>query len=78
MKGSDDMMAPVGLQLLVYLHRENLLREAAADRLADEAVAARKPSVTSGMARWRALRATVGASIIERFRVAARLESTGG
>jgi hypothetical protein len=78
MKGSDDMMDPMGLQLLVRLHRDQLLREAAADRQADEAVAARKPSETSGMARWRTLSAAVGASIIERFRVAARLESTGG
>ena len=72
------MMDPMGLHLLVGLHRDQLLREAAADRQADEAVAARKPSDTSGIARWRALTATVGVSIIERFRMAARLESTGG
>jgi hypothetical protein len=68
----------MGLQSVVRMHREDLLREAAADRLAEEAVAARVPSGTSRAARWRPLGATFGASIIERFRVAARLESTGG
>ena len=73
------MMDPMGLSLLVRLHRDNLLREAATDRLVDEAVSAREASdTTSRMVRWRTLGATFWASIVERFRVAARLESTSG
>jgi hypothetical protein len=78
MKGNERMMDPMALQLVVRLHRDNLLREAAADRLADEAVAARASSGTSRTARWRTLGATLGESIIQRFRMAARLESTSG
>jgi hypothetical protein len=71
------MMDPMGLQLLVRLRNDDLRREAAAYRRADE-VPAQRAAKPSQAPAWRGMVLAWLAAIIEHRKVGTRLESPGG
>jgi hypothetical protein len=71
------MLDPMGLYLLTRLHRDDLLREAAGARLAQEALAPGAPTIATRVADGRQIGVAWLGFIIQRFRLAAGDSSSG-